>query len=160
MSSAFFLPTLATGTLPFLPQLVALCVAAAAVGCICQRLGIVPIIGFLLTGVLLGPHSLGLVHHESLINSLAEIGVILVLFTIGMEFSLDRLGSIRRYILVGGTSQVLLTIALSLLVLLPFGVNWRDGFFTGCLIALSSTAIVLKILADRREMDTLPAQTA
>jgi CPA2 family monovalent cation:H+ antiporter-2 len=159
MFSAAFLPILATGTLPFLPQLVALCVATAGVGYICQRLGIVPIIGFLLTGVLLGPHSLGLVHHESLINSLAEIGVILVLFTIGMEFSIDRLGSIKRYILVGGTAQVLLTIAIVLLVLLPFGVNGRDGFFTGCLIALSSTAIVLKILTDRREMDTLPAQT-
>ncbi len=153
-------PIAATATLPFLPELVALCVAAAAVGYLCQRLGIVPIIGFLLTGVLLGPHSLGLVQDRALIDSLAEIGVILVLFTIGMEFSLDRLGSIRRYILVGGTSQVLLTIALAMLVLLPFGVGWRDGFFSGCLIALSSTAIVLKVLTDRREMDTLPAQTA
>lgn len=153
-------PIAATATLPFLPELVALCVAAAAVGYLCQRLGIVPIIGFLLTGVLLGPHSIGLVQDRALIDSLAEIGVILVLFTIGMEFSLDRLGSIRRYILIGGTSQVLLTIALAMLVLLPFGVAWRDGFFTGCLIALSSTAIVLKVLTDRREMDTLPAQTA
>ena len=86
--------------------------------------------------------------------------MILVLFTIGMEFSLDRLGSIRRYILIGGTSQVALTILLAMLVMLPFHVGWRNGLFTGFLIALSSTAIVLKVLADRREMDTLPAQTA
>ncbi|HTL31280.1 MAG TPA: cation:proton antiporter [Tepidisphaeraceae bacterium] len=154
------LPLLASGTLLFLPELVALCVAAAAVGYLCQRLGVVPIVGFLLTGVLLGPHSLGLVRNESLIESLAEIGVILVLFTIGMEFSLDRLGSIRRYILIGGTSQVVLTILLAMLVFLPFHVSWRDGLFTGFLVALSSTAIVLKVLTDRHEMDTLPAQTA
>src|SRR5688572_32915704 len=141
-------------TLPFLGEFVGLLIAAAAIAYVCHRLRIVPIVGFLLAGVVVGPHGLGLIRDDVLIGYLAEIGVILLLFTIGIEFSLERLATMKTAIFVGGTLQVALTIALVTLILLPFGIDWRSGVFTGCLVALSSTAIVLKILSDRREAHT------
>ena len=143
----------ASNPLPFLPQLVTLLAAAAAIAYISFRIRVLPIVGFLVAGVLIGPNQLGLVPEGELVDSLAEIGVILLLFTIGIEFRLEQLARIKRQIFVGGGLQVLLTVAAVTLIGLPFGVDWRNGLFTGCLVALSSTAIVLKLLADRRATD-------
>ena len=82
------------------------------------------------------------------------IGVILLLFTIGLECSLDKIARIGRAILVGGGLQVTLSIIMVVGVLLAFGVNWKVGVYTGCLVALSSTAIVLGLLSERDETDT------
>jgi monovalent cation:H+ antiporter-2, CPA2 family len=136
----------------FLSQAAALLLAAAAIGYVSQRLRIVPIVGFLLAGVLIGPSALGLVRDLEVIELVAEIGIVLLLFTIGIEFSLERLARIRRYVLVGGGAKVLLAIALAAALLVPLGVAPRDAVFTGFLVAISSTAIVLKVLADRREV--------
>lgn len=135
----------------FLPELVALLVAAAAIGYVCARLRVVPIVGFLLAGVAIGPNALGLVRNLEVVDAAAEIGVILLLFTIGIEFSLSRLARIRRLILVGGGLQVLLATALTVGLLTAFGVDARAAVFTGFLVALSSTAIVLTLLGDRGE---------
>ena len=134
-------------TLPaFFSEITALLVASAVVAYICHRLRIMPIVSFLITGAVLGPHALGLVHDEALIEATAELGVILLLFTIGIEFSLDTLARIKRIIFLGGGLQVGLVIVLVTLLLALFGVEWRTGVFTGCLVALSSTAIVMKLL--------------
>jgi CPA2 family monovalent cation:H+ antiporter-2 len=144
----------APGELPFLSEMIALFAASAVLAWVCQRLKVVPIVGFLVAGVLIGPFGLGIVKDQALVNATAEIGVILLLFTIGVEFSLEKLASIRRFIVLGGGFQVAATIALVSLVLLVFGVSWRAGVYTGCLVALSSTAIVLKLLSDRGQMDS------
>ncbi len=141
---------LAAGAMPvFLPQVVVIVLAAAGVAYVCQRIGLVPIVGFLLAGVLVGPNALGLVRDPTLIDAAAEIGVLLLLFTIGIEFSMETLTRIRRLILVGGGVQVGLTTALVAGALAAFGVGWGVGVYSGFLVALSSTAIVTKLLADR-----------
>ncbi|MEJ7763536.1 MAG: cation:proton antiporter, partial [Thermomicrobiales bacterium] len=134
----------------FLPEAVALLAAAAVIAYLCSLVKVVPIAGFLLAGVAIGPHALGLVDDIELVEAAAELGVVLLLFTIGIEFRLEQLARIRRAIFAGGGLQVALTIVAVVAALLPFGVSWRDAFFTGCLVSLSSTAIVLKVLGDRR----------
>jgi monovalent cation:H+ antiporter-2, CPA2 family len=135
----------------FFVQIVVLLVSSAAIAYVAHRLGLVPIVGFLIAGIALGPHALGVIRDAALIEAAAEIGVVLLLFTIGIEFSLEKLARIPRLVFVGGGLQVVLAIAVTTLVLTSFGVPWRAGVFTGILVALSSTAIVLKLLANRGE---------
>jgi CPA2 family monovalent cation:H+ antiporter-2 len=145
-------------TLPFLGELAALFAAAVAVAYVGYRLRLVPVAGFLLAGVLVGPGVLGAVRDRALVEQAAEVGVILLLFTIGMELSAAQLARIRRLILVGGGLQVGLTVGVVAAALLGLGVGLREGLFTGGLVALSSTAVVLGLLADRAETDTPAGQ--
>src|SRR5207248_146248 len=110
--------------------------------------------GFIVAGVLLGPTALGLVSAVHQVESLAEVGVILLLFTIGIEFSLSRLREMGRQVVIGGGAQVLLTVGLSAAVAAALGLAWPVAVLVGFLVALSSTAIVLKGLADKGEIDT------
>jgi CPA2 family monovalent cation:H+ antiporter-2 len=135
----------------FLTEVAALLVAAAVAAYVAHRLRQVPIIGFLTAGVIIGPSALGLVQSIDTVNAAAELGVILLLFTIGIEFSLDRLFAIRRLIVAGGGLQVGLTIAVIVGLCMLAGVDPPAAVFTGMLVALSSTAIVLKLLDDRGE---------
>lgn len=140
----------AAGETPaFFSQLTLLLLLAAGVAYLSFRVGLVPIIGFLIAGVIAGPSALGLIDDPALIESAAEIGVILLLFAIGIEFSLGRLARLGRLIFLGGGLQVGLVTLVTVLALMPFGVALNAAVFTGCLLALSSTAIVLKLLADR-----------
>ena len=152
---------LAAGAVPpFLVEVVAIVLAAALVAYVSQRLGLVPIVGFLLAGVVIGPSALGLVTDQELIDAAAEVGVLLLLFTIGIEFSLDKLARIKRLIFIGGGLQVGLTTVLVAGLCLAFGIGWRPAVFTGFLVALSSTAIVTKLLGDRGETNTEVGQGA
>ena len=144
----------------FLTQIAALVVAGAVIGYACARLRVVPIVGFLLAGVLIGPNALGVVREREIIDAAAEVGVILLLFTIGIEFSLGRLMAIRRLVLLGGSLQVLSAVALVTGVLVLAGVDLRAAVFTGLLVSLSSTALVLKLLADRAQTSTPTGQTS
>jgi CPA2 family monovalent cation:H+ antiporter-2 len=145
---------------PFLGQIAGLVVGAAVVAYLAFRLGFVPIVGFLLAGVLIGPSQLGLVGDRALADAAAQVGVILLLFTIGLEFSLDRLLRIRRVIFLGGGLQVLLSAGAATGVLALAGVGWRPALFTGLLVSLSSTAIVLKLLGERAETNRRHGQVA
>jgi CPA2 family monovalent cation:H+ antiporter-2 len=119
-----------------------------------HRLRLPSIVGFLIAGALVGPSGLNLVDDPARVELLAEVGVVLLLFTIGLEFSLARLSRIRIFILGGGGLQVGLTIAVTALVAVVFfGLALREAVFWGFLIALSSTAIVLKLLLERGELD-------
>ncbi len=120
---------------------------------ICQKLKIPSVVGLLITGVLAGPHGFGLVADVHNVEVMAELGVILLLFTIGIEFSLGRLLQIRKSVLVGGTLQVLVTTLVTMLILTKIGRPLGEAVFIGFLISLSSTAIVLKIIQDRSEID-------
>ena len=146
--------------LPLLGEVVALFVIAVFIAYLCYRIRLVPIAGFLLAGVLIGPGALGLIEDTTLIYNLAEIGVILLLFTIGAEFSLEKLARIKRFVMIGGSMQAGLMVALVTLLLALFGVVWQVGVFTGFLVVLSSTAIVLKMLNERAEIDTPGGQVA
>jgi len=117
------------------------------------RLKLPALPGFIVAGILLGPNALGLVSDPRDVEGLAEVGVILLLFTIGIEFSLSRLKEMGRQILVGGFSQMGFTVLATLAAGLAFLGNWRVSLFLGFLIALSSTAIVLKVLTDSGEID-------
>jgi len=141
----------AHGAPEYLGPAAGLVVTAAVIGYFTTRSRIVPIVGFLVAGVLIGPAQLGVVDNDSVVRSAAEIGVILLLFTIGIEFSIDRLARVWTWIALGGALQVGLATAAGLGVTLLLGGSWQDGVFTGFLLALSSTAIVLKLLGDRRE---------
>ena len=118
-----------------------------------HRFRIPSVIGFLLTGVLTGPHGLNLISDIHDVEVIAEIGVILLLFTIGIEFSLKSLLKIGKILLIGGSFQVLITIAAITLVALRLGNNINESVFIGFLVALSSTAIVLKLIQDKGEID-------
>lgn len=145
---------------PFFAEVTILLVAGAVVAYLCFRLGVMPIVSFLVTGALIGPHALGLVHDEALIEAAAEVGVVLLLFTIGIEFSLDKLSRIRRLIFIGGILQVGLVVAIVAGIMLALGVGWQAAVFTGCLVALSSTAIVMKLLMSRNETNSEGGQGA
>ena len=151
---------LAGVSLPFFAEIVVLLTISVVIAYLCYRIHIVPIAGFLITGVIIGPSALGLVQDLDLINNLAEIGVILLLFSIGVEFSLEKLGRIKRIVLWGGSLQVGLTLALVTGLALAWGVDGRNALFTGGLVALSSTAIVLGLLSDRGETDSPTGQNA
>ncbi|HET6528386.1 MAG TPA: cation:proton antiporter [Balneolaceae bacterium] len=145
-------------TLPFLTELVALFVVSVIIAYLCYRFKMVPIVGFLIAGVIIGPNALGFVRDMELVNVLAEIGIILLLFTIGIEFSLDKLWRIKKAIFLGGGFQVILTVALVAFICWAFGINWSNGIYTGCLVALSSTAIILGVLSDEDKTDTPSGQ--
>lgn len=121
---------------------------------ICYRFKIPEIIGLLLTGVLAGPHVLKLFTNTTEIDYFAEIGVVLLLFTIGMEFSFKNLIELKREFLIGGTLQVAFTAVVTFVLCYVLGVSFATSVLVGFLISLSSTAIVLRILQERNEMES------
>ncbi|MEM7482564.1 MAG: cation:proton antiporter [Acidobacteriota bacterium] len=157
LATAVALPAYGAGEMPgFFTEVVCLLAASAVIAYFCFRLGLVPILGFLFTGVLL--NATGLVRNPELVEAMAELGVILLLFTIGIEFSIESLMRIRRLIFFGGGLQVAVTTALVTGILMLLEVGWRASLFTGLLVSLSSTAIVLKLLESRGEARTETGQ--
>lgn len=154
-------PLLAAGvTIPHLGELVALLAASVAIAYVCHRIGLVPVAGFLVAGVVVGPGGLGLVRDLALVQTLAEVGVVLLLFTIGVEFSLDRLARLGRLVFVGGALQVVGTAAVVTAAIVGLGGSVGVGIFTGCLVALSSTTVVMGLLASRGETQTPEGQAS
>jgi CPA2 family monovalent cation:H+ antiporter-2 len=140
--------------LSFLKDFVIIFGAAIGINFLFHRLHIAPIVGYLIAGVLLGPSVLGVTQDIALIEVLAQVGIILLLFLIGIEFSLAELIRINRAVFVGGFLQVYLTTAAVLLISISAGISIEKGIFIGILVAMSSTAIVFKVLSDRGEMDS------
>lgn len=118
-----------------------------------RRFRLPSIIGFLVSGILAGPHVLALISNTHQVEQMAELGVVLLLFTIGIEFSLKELMRIRHMVLLGGGLQVGLTILVVALLGTAFGYPLGQAVFFGFLVALSSTAILMKLLMDAGEMD-------
>jgi len=138
--------------LALLKDIVVIFALSTLVNFIFTRVRIPTVVGYLMTGVIAGPHLLSLVQSKEQIEILAGIGVILLLFTIGMEFSLKHLLRIRRIVFFGGMIQVFVTAAAFYLVSSFYELSWQSGLFIGFLAALSSSALVLKILQERSEL--------
>ncbi len=119
-----------------------------------NKLKIPSIIGFLFTGILTGPYGLGLVYSVHEVELLAEVGILLLLFTIGIEFSFKEILKLKKPVLIGGTFQVIITITVIAFAAVGFSENSNELIFIGFLVALSSTAIVLKVYNDRGEIGT------
>ncbi len=143
-----------TVEIPYLAEILTILGLSVAVIYVFQRINMPAVLGFLATGVIFGPHALGLVEAGEEINMLSEIGVILLLFIIGLEFSIKSLVSMKRIVLLGGALQVLLTVGICVLVGVLAGMPLNEAVFYGFLLSLSSTAIVLKILQERGQMRT------
>jgi len=140
--------------IPLLDEIVIIFGLAIGVLYLCHQLRIPAIVGFLVTGVLAGPHGFRLIGAVQEVESLAEIGVVLLLFTIGLEFSMKKLWQIKRTVLVGGSFQVFATVIVTFLIARMFGQDIGKSIFLGFLVSLSSTAIVLRLLQERAEVDS------
>ncbi len=140
--------------IPLLTDIVIIFGLAVTVLLLFHFLRLPAVVGLLLTGTVAGPHGLGLIDAVHEVEVLAEIGVILLLFTIGIEFSFKKLLEIRKQFLIGGSLQVGLTLLAVFFLARRFGVPAPEAVFYGFLVALSSTAIVLRMLQERAEMDT------
>ncbi|MDR4493404.1 MAG: cation:proton antiporter [Nitrospirales bacterium] len=125
-----------------------------------QKLRVPAIAGFLVAGTLVGPHGLNLISDRHQVETLAEIGVVLLLFTIGLETSLSRLRASSRLLWIGGPLQIFGTLLVVVIGGLMLNRPLEELIFWGCLLALSSTAIVLKALGERGELDTLHGQAS
>ncbi|MBU3678013.1 MAG: sodium:proton exchanger [Candidatus Kapabacteria bacterium] len=142
----------------FLDELALLCLAALVVLRVFRQIHLPPVIGLIVTGLLLGPTGFGIVQQDQIISSIAEIGVMLLLFTIGLEFSLDELRKLRSIVLIGGPLQIILTtlattaLVYGVSVVASTAYSTSEAILIGMASALSSTAICIKLLSDRREL--------
>jgi len=133
--------------------------AALGVNLILARLKQPAILGYILSGLIIGPRGMGWIAHHDL-ELLAEVGVILLMFTLGIEFSLEKIKRLKTIALGGGSLQVGLTVLVGVGAAYLLGWTWYRGVYLGCLIALSSSAIVLKLLQEGGELDTLHGRVA
>ena len=148
-------------------ELVLLYLVAAVLGVVgCRMLKLPPMLGYLVVGVLIGPNALALAQDSAAMAYLAEFGVVFLMFVIGLEFNLPKLRSMRTLVFGLGLSQVVLTIAgaiaghfllawsYTLLTGRPWQMSWQGAVVLGAAIAMSSTAIVVKLMAERLELET------
>ncbi len=128
--------------------------AAVLVVVVFRSLKLPPLLGYLIVGVAIGPHALGWIRDTKEVHSLAEIGVVFLMFSIGLEFSLPKLNTMRRIVFGLGAAQVALTLAIVFAVAMGLGIAWQAGLVLGGALAMSSTAILAKLLAERLELNS------
>jgi CPA2 family monovalent cation:H+ antiporter-2 len=126
---------------------------AVVVVVLCRLLHLPAMLGYLAVGILIGPHALAWIPEAMETQHLAEFGVVFLMFSIGLEFSLARLTAMKRTVFGLGSAQVLTTIALVMTIAALFGLDWRAGLALGGVLAMSSTAIVSKMLVERAELN-------
>jgi len=136
-----------------LTTLVLILGVALVVVALSQRLKVLSVVGFMLTGVLLGPSGIGLVKNDATITLLADIGVVMLLFVIGLEFSLKKVMELRKDFLLGGVLQVGLTTAATASILAALGMRPAEAIVIGFIISNNSMAVLIKVLAERGETD-------
>lgn len=144
----------------FLADVLVFLAAAVIAVPIFQRLKSSLILGYLAAGLIIGPHVFGLVRNETVTRALAELGVIFLLFTIGLELTFDRLRVIRRYIFGLGTVQVVVTGAIIGLLAAAAAITTQNAIVIGGALALSSTAVVMQLLSERGEISTRVGRVA
>ena len=132
--------------------IVILLAAAVVTVALFRRLNMPPILGYLMVGMVIGPHALGIIPDSEGTRYLAEFGVVFLMFSIGLEFSLPQLKAMRHIVLGFGSTQVLVTFATVFAVALFAGQSWQTGVIIGGVIAMSSTAIISKVLAEQTQL--------
>ena len=145
--------------MPSVLQLTLILLASGVAGVVIFRyFGLPPILGYLAIGVLIGPHALGVANDSATVKYLAEFGVVFLMFSIGLEFNLHKLRAMRSIVFGLGGSQVILTILLavpaSFLINWAYPISWQAAVALGGALAMSSTAIVTKLISDRSELET------
>jgi CPA2 family monovalent cation:H+ antiporter-2 len=128
--------------------------AALVLGYITQRLGLSPIVGYLLAGTLVGPHTPGFVANASLAEQLAEIGVILLMFGVGLQFHIEELLAVRRVAVPGAVVQSAVATALGTVLAHALGWSWSAGLVFGMALAVASTVVLIRVLADNNDLHT------
>ena len=134
------------------PVLILLATAVLVV-VVCRILRLPVMLGYLAVGILIGPHAFGWIPDAPSTRHLAEFGVVFLMFSIGLEFSLTRLKAMQRTVFGLGGAQVIATILLVMVIAWLFGMDWRAGLALGGILAMSSTAIVSKMLVERAELN-------
>jgi len=137
-----------TGAVSLQSVLVLLASSVVAVA-LCRHFRLPPVIGYLTTGLALGPHALRIAANPEETQQLAEFGVVFLMFSIGLEFSLGKLRTMRRMVFGLGFTQVGATLGLAVCAALVLDVGWQAGVALGAVAAMSSTAIVSKLLTER-----------
>ncbi len=137
-----------------LQPVLVLLAAAVLVVVVFRSLNLPTVLGYLIVGVGIGPHALGWIHGTDAVRNLAEIGVVFLMFSIGLEFSLPKLITMRRVVFGLGAAQVILTLAIVLAAAMGLGIQWQTGIVLGGALAMSSTAILAKLLAERLELNS------
>lgn len=135
-----------------LPLILVLLAAAVVVVVLCRLVRLPPILGYLIVGAAVGPHALGWVANDQATRYVAEFGLVFLLFSVGLEFSLPKLNAMRRAVFGLGLAQVAVTAAAATLTVQLAGFGWQLGLVLGGALAMSSTAIVSKLLAERGEL--------
>ncbi len=138
---------------PILKDLLIILAATLGITFIFHKIRLPAIMGYIITGLLIGPYGTGLIQATAEVEILAEIGVVLLLFTVGLEFSLARMMKNLKTVLNGGGLQVLLSIAGIFVIAYLYGFGFSNALFFGFLVSLSSTAIVLKMCTDMGDLD-------
>lgn len=146
--------------IPILKSIVILFAIAVVVILVSKKLHIPTIIGYLITGIIAGPYGFGLVTDLHDIEVLAEIGIILLLFSIGIEFSLEKLLRIKTMVFAGGFLQIGITIGIIFLIAVFFGSQGKEAWFLGMLVSLSSTAIVIRVMQESGVIDSPRGRTS
>ncbi len=140
-------------------ELVLILLLSASLGVtLFRRLGLPAMLGYLLAGIVIGPHATGLIPPDTATQGLAEFGVIFLMFTVGLEFSLAQLMAMRRTVFGLGGAQMLLTLGLGLLLSLALGIAWQGSVALAGALALSSTAIISRLLSERLELKSTHGQ--
>ena len=128
--------------------------AALFLGYITQRIGLSPIVGYLLAGTLVGPHTPGFVADASLAEQLAEIGVILLMFGVGLQFHLEELLAVRGVAIPGAIAQSVVATALGAVIARVVGWDWAAGLIFGMSLSVASTVVLVRVLADNHDLHT------
>jgi CPA2 family monovalent cation:H+ antiporter-2 len=127
-------------------------VAALVFGYITQRLRLSPIVGYVLAGIAVGPHTPGFTAHKGIADQLAEVGVILLMFGVGLQFHFKELMAVRRVAVPGAVTQIAVATALGALATHAFGWSWTSGVVFGLAISVASTVVLLRVLSDSGEL--------
>ena len=137
-----------------LPLVLLLLGASVLAVVIFRRFNLPPVLGYLLVGSVIGPHALNLMHDVHRAEYLAEFGVVFLMFSIGLEFSLGKLYAMKRIVFGLGLLQVAITMAAITAIAMLFGIRWQLGIALGGVLAMSSTAVISKLLAERLQLDS------
>ena len=138
----------------FLGEIGIVLVAALLGGLVARALRLPVLVGYLVAGVVVGPHTPGFIADDGMVRAVADLGVALLMFAVGVQFSLHELNAVRRTALLGGGAQILGTILLGVLIGVALGWGVYGGVFLGCALSLSSTAVMMRVLEERGELGT------